>query len=84
MTNEELLKEITSLPDDDKRTVVRLIARIRKRYSESVTESNKKKKSFRDDPFFGIWADREDMKDGGAAWVRKFRKEHWDRSDRWS
>jgi hypothetical protein len=84
MTNEELLKEITSMPDKDKRTVERLIARIRKRYTEPKVQSDKKKRSFRDDPFFGIWADREDMKEGGAAWVRKIRKEQWDRSDKWS
>lgn len=84
MTNEEILKEIASMPDEDKRIVERLIAKIRKRYSEGVTQSNKRKKSFRDEPFFGMWADREDMKDGGAAWVRKIRREQWDRSDRWS
>ncbi len=72
------------MPDEDKRIVERLIAKIRKRYSEGVTQSNKRKKSFRDEPFFGMWADREDMKDGGAAWVRKIRREQWDRSDRWS
>lgn len=29
--------------------------------------------------FFGMWADREDMKDGGAAWVRKLRETEWRR-----
>lgn len=84
MTNEELLKEYSSLPDKDKRIVACLITRIRNRFIEKKVESGAKKKSFRDDPFFGIWKDREDMKEGGAAWVRKIRKEQWDRSDRWS
>ena len=72
------------MPEEDKKIVERLIAKIRKRLSARVTQPDIKKTSFRDDPFFGIWADREDMKEGGAAWVRKFRKEQWDRSDRWS
>jgi len=84
MTNEELLKEITSMPEEDKRIIERLIAKIRKRLSASAAQPVEKKTSFRDDPFFGIWKDREDMKDGGAAWVRKIRTEQWDRSDRWS
>lgn len=84
MTNEELIKEITSMPDKDKRIVERVIARIRKRFTETNARPVEKKPSFRDDSFFGIWADREDMKEGGAAWVRKIRKEQWDRSDRWS
>lgn len=84
MTNEELIKEITSMPDKEKRIVERVITRIRKRFAEPNVRPAEKKKSFRDDPFFGIWADREDMKEGGAAWVRKIRKEQWDRSDRWS
>ncbi|MBA3769384.1 MAG: hypothetical protein H0X08_02580 [Blastocatellia bacterium] len=84
MTNEELLKEITSMPEEDKRIVERLIAKIRKRLSGTVPQPDNKKTSFRDEPFFGMWADREDMKEGGAAWVRKIRKEQWDRSDRWS
>ncbi|MGD9561839.1 MAG: hypothetical protein AB7F88_06425 [Pyrinomonadaceae bacterium] len=85
MTNEELLKEITSMPAKDKKIVERLIARIRARYTKPREESGKtRKQSFREDPFFGIWADRADMEEGGASWVRKIRTEQWDRSDRWS
>jgi len=40
-------------------------------------------RSFRDEPFFGMWKDREDMKEGGAAWVRKLRSgPHWNRFKR--
>lgn len=79
MTNEELLKEINSLPAEAKRMVEDFISQIRNRYS-TLDKAHKEKKSFKDDPFFGIWADREDMKEGGAAWVRKIRREQWDRT----
>jgi len=35
-------------------------------------KSEKPKTKLEDHPFFGMWADREDMKDP-AAWVRKLR-----------
>ena len=77
MTNEELIKEISSLPVEAKRQIEKFVALLKRTHEDTkpaVTEG-----SFRDDPAFGMWKDREDMKDGGAAWVRKFRKEHWDR-----
>lgn len=80
MTNEELLKEINSLPAEAKHRVEDLIGRLRKIYSTRAARSVETTGSFKDDPFFGIWADREDMKEGGAAWVRKIRREQWDRT----
>jgi hypothetical protein len=79
MTNEDLLKEINSLSADAKRRVEKFISKIRQGYSERPRISSQSDGSFRDEPFFGIWADREDMKDGGAAWVKKTRREQWDR-----
>jgi hypothetical protein len=32
------------------------------------------------EPFFGIWRDREDMKDS-SAWVRQLRRRSWNREN---
>jgi hypothetical protein len=41
--------------------------------NQQPVKTKEKTKSSRDDPFFGMWKDREDMKDP-VAWVRKIRR----------
>jgi hypothetical protein len=81
MTNEELIKEITSLPEEAKRQIERIIKLFKSGQPSAV--DRKKRIPLREEPFFGMWKDREDMKEGGAAWVRKLRREQWDRSHKW-
>ena len=83
MTNEELLKEITSLPPDAKQIVEDFIIYVRTKATDGAAKTTKKKRPLREEPFFGMWADREDMADA-VEWVRKIRREQWDPSDRWS
>jgi hypothetical protein len=78
MTNEELLKEINSLPAAAKRRVEEFVSRMHSEYSGESVETKTQRSSFKDEPFFGIWADRDDMKDS-VAWVRNIRREQWDR-----
>lgn len=82
MTNEELIKEIPSLPDE----VIRRIERIVEQFKQDqiADEKPKARRPLREEPFFGMWKDREDMAEGGAAWVRKIRREQWDRSHKWT
>ena len=80
MTNEELLKEISSLPAEAKGQIERFIAFLKRK--QKTAKPDVPKTSFRDDPAFGMWKDREDMKDGGAAWVRKIREEQWNKHRR--
>jgi hypothetical protein len=82
MTNEELIKEIFSMPTDVRRKIEKIISSFRNRDKTSSTKPTKKRIPLRDEPFCGMWADREDMKDP-VEWVRNIRKTQWDRSDRW-
>ena len=75
MTNEDLLREIIALPTGPRRFVERYISMVATR--KEKTKGETPKRSFRDEPAFGIWADREDMKEGGAAWVHNLRDTHW-------
>ncbi len=80
MTNEELLKEIPSLPSEVKNQIGRIIERFKK---EQATEKKPvERRPLREEPFFGMWKDREDMKDGGAAYIRRLRDEQWNRHRR--
>ncbi|MEQ1605988.1 MAG: hypothetical protein ABL999_14075 [Pyrinomonadaceae bacterium] len=80
MTNEELIKEIPSLPSEIKNRIGRMIEQFKK--DQAAEEKLEKRRPLRDEPFFGMWKDREDMKDGGAAYIRRLRDEQWNRHRR--
>jgi hypothetical protein len=76
MTNEELLREISNLSIDARHHIEHYLALLQKKKENAATKNSKK--SFRDEAVFGMWKDREDMKDG-AEWVRNLRETHWKR-----
>lgn len=76
MTNEELLREIAALPSNARRYIERYIKLFRNDKDDSA---KKPRRPIREEAAFGIWKDREDMKEGGAAWVRNLRETHWKR-----
>jgi hypothetical protein len=67
MTHEEILKTLDTLSNDELET---LIDR-----AEEILRERLEKVPFAALPFFGMWADREDMRDS-AAWVRRLRGHH--------
>ena len=71
-------KKIKQLPPEAKRQVQDFIDFLYQRYT--MKESLKKPKSSKlsESPFFGIWKDREEMKDS-AEWVKNVRKSQWSR-----
>lgn len=75
MTNEELLREIASLPSEEKRKIEDYVAYLLKHRNRSP-ESGAKKRDLRSEAFVGMWADREEMVDS-TNWVRKLRKTQW-------
>lgn len=75
MTKEELLKTYGSLSNEERLKLERFIAKLRKQHAER-TKPKKQLRPLREEPFFGMWKDREDMADP-VEWVRKIRREHW-------
>jgi hypothetical protein len=71
MTNEDLLREIMSLPADAKRKVEKYVDYPRR--SKTVPASSIQ---LEEEEFFGIWRDRDEMRDS-TAWVRNIRETHW-------
>lgn len=71
MTDEDLLREIMSLPADAKRKVERYVDYLRRSKTVPAASVQLEEKEF-----FGIWRDRAEMRDS-TAWVRNLRETHW-------
>ena len=71
-------KKIKQLPPGAKRQAQDFIDFLYQRYT--LKESSKKPKNSKlsDNPFFGIWKDRQEMKDS-TEWVNNVRKSQWSR-----
>jgi hypothetical protein len=76
MKQEEILREILSLPPEGQRQVAEFIARLRERYQRSQSVEKPEGSDIAKDDFIGMWRDREDMQDS-SEWVRKAREREW-------
>ena len=86
MTHAEIVKgmrELRKSVKPDRMTVREMVMEGRPRKPGANPSSPKSKEPMRveDHPAFGIWADRDDMKDP-SAWVRKIRAPRYDRLGR--
>ena len=71
MTNEEILREINSLPLEAQRQIEDFVSFLRERYKGSQ-QINAPTSDLETEAFVGMWRDREDMRDI-SAWVRNIR-----------
>jgi len=76
MTNEEILREINSLPLEAQRQIEDFISFLRERYKGSPPKTAAPISDLETEAFIGMWRDREDMQDS-SAWVRNVRETHW-------
>lgn len=76
MNQEELWREIKSLPPMAQREVADFVAFLRNRYKPPCPTGRSKKTELTDEPFVGIWRNREDMEDS-TKWVRTIRSREW-------
>ena len=77
MTFEQAFEEFRTLPDNVKQEVVDYISFLKTKYTTVKSAKPRKKIDLTDDPFVGIWRNRNDLSDSNA-WVRKTRKNEWD------
>ncbi|MDQ3747547.1 MAG: hypothetical protein M3367_00825 [Acidobacteriota bacterium] len=75
MTNEEILREIKSLPIEAQRQIEDFIYFLRERYKPSQPKGVPTS-DLETEAFVGMWRDREDMRDS-SAWIRNVRETHW-------
>ena len=71
-----LWEQFEELEPDAQRQVEALIIRLAMKRFKSSTAGPET--ALEDEPFIGMWRDREDMSDS-TAWVRQVRAEQWGR-----
>lgn len=76
MKEERVWREYTALPPELQKQVLDFIAFLRMRYEPLHVGKSVKRTKLAEDPFVGMWRNREDMKDS-SAWVRGIRKGEW-------
>ena len=77
MEQDKIYNEISNLPPEAQRQVTDFIAFLRTRYKKrSPTSKKVKVNDILNEPFIGIWKDRDDMKDSGK-WLRNIRRSEW-------
>ena len=74
MEPDKIYNDISNLPQDAQRQVVDFISFLKTRYKKP--QKTAQRNNIINDPFIGIWKDREDMKDG-SKWVRNVRESEW-------
>ncbi len=74
-----IIEDIASLPPDAQKQVRDFVAFLKSRYQIERASKKTKPTRLRDEPFIGMWRDREDMKDS-TEWVRNLRRREWERS----
>ena len=69
---EQALTEASKLSDKEQNAIAAdILAKVKASEQETQAVSD-----LADEPFFGIWRDREDLQDS-TAWVRDLRKQEW-------
>ena len=77
MEFQDTWQQFTTLPPDAQALVADFITFLKQRaapQSESPEQPNQQ--NWREDPFIGLWQDREDLQDS-TQWVRTIRSSEW-------
>ncbi len=76
METTALVHNIASLAPEAQEQVSDFAAFLKTRYPAVQSGRKAKRIKLADEPFIGMWRDREDMKDS-SAWVRRCRESEW-------
>ena len=73
---ESAWQQFDTLPAEAKREVIDFIAFLQIRYQRPTFFKKTQWLKLSEEPFVGIWKDREDLVDS-VSWVRDIRKQEW-------
>jgi len=76
MSLENTWRQLQTLPPEKQQEVGDFVEFLSERQHCSQGVPKAAQKSFTDGPYFGMWRDREEMKDS-AQWVRQLREKEW-------
>ena len=77
MEKESIWRQFDRLPAEAKREVIDFIGFLQLRYQRIHLKNRPQKLKLSEEPFIGIWKDREDLIDS-TAWVRNVRRREWE------
>jgi len=77
MATPRIIQDIASLPPEAQKQVSDFVAFLKTRYRVAPRKKTRRGK-LKDEPFFGMWKDRDDMRDS-TKWVRELRQREWGR-----
>ncbi len=77
MEKESIWRQFDRLPTEAKREVIDFIGLLQLRYQKTKLKNRPQKLKLSEEPFIGIWKDREDLIDS-TAWVRNVRRREWE------
>ena len=72
----QLVKEIERLPDEARQKVAALVLELKLHYARQTPLTEEELARWNDPEIFGMYADREDMRDS-TAYVRELREKQW-------
>lgn len=75
-----IAREIASLPPEAQKQVIAFVAFLKTRYPAVQPAQKTKRIKLVDEPFIGMWRDREDMQDS-TAWVQSLRRREWEHTE---
>jgi len=73
-----IAREIASLPPEAQKQAMDFIAFLKTRYPTTQAVKKTRRTRLADEPFIGMWRDREDIQDS-TAWVHDLRQREWER-----
>lgn len=77
ISQEQILNDFATLPPTAQRQLLDFMAFLQSRYVDKKIEVQVRPTSdLRQEPFVGMWRDREEMNDS-AKWVRQLREKEW-------
>ena len=74
MEPDKIVNDIATLPPEAQRQVADFISFLQTRYKRR--EKSVRRDTIANDPFIGMWKDREEMKDS-HKWLRNLRESEW-------
>lgn len=77
MESANIVRDIASLPPEAQKQVLDFVAFLKARYPTMSSARKTRRARLADEPFIGMWRDRDDMPDS-TAWVRTVRRREWD------
>lgn len=78
MEKEKVWREFMALSEEDQRRVAIFIASLRAESQPTLSNGLEKQTDLTDEPFVGMWREREDMQDS-SVWLRGVREREWTR-----